>query len=986
MEMLPPLSRTQFRSPAARLLHGKDPARALDGDGPRAWAELDGGVYWATFSRHMGWKSSGTVRVGPHWFDQREIADWSTAPHWHDGHGATWAATPPAAAELALCLCHADPRVREAALGRAGGRPEVLELVLIRCADAEEPVRERARAVLTAELDAAAGGGAADLVPALAPLALLLSLRRYGAWGWGLCLDRLGAVPAGLITGLTDDPDRETRCAAVRAALAHGLLPADRVAELAADPASRIRHAALHSGMLGTEQVAGLVLTGPAPDTRRAALELALEAGSLTPGRLLETAAASRDRVVRARCEEAARAALDARPDALTDPLPGPLLDFLLAQDRTSLRVTAVGELRRAGRAGEVAAHLTDPAPRMREAARRELRAAGQDPAAHYRGLCAESPVPGAVFGLAEAGDASDLPLLRVLARAPDGRVRAAAVSGLRRHGAATAEELLAYLADPHPPVAREARSLVLPYARTRPESWLLELFAAGRPAPVRVVALALLEQRPLPVRRRIARSLTSHRDPAVRGWARRLLQQPAEWGLAAGRDAALKLADGTEPPLDEVLDTEDPAAWTALDLGVRYMAPQHGEALGSHPATALCHWDGRIRERALAGAAGVPGLLPLAVLRCADWTRQVREAARSLVADALRDAGADTLRALTPMVMHLAERREGRWAVAAFEAALREPRYAGVRAELCTHRDLRTRRAAVRITLEAAGSFTAPELARRAAGEPDAVLRRLWTEAALASLAAHGSEDSAVDALLGSRAGFVRAAGVTALRAAGRAAEAPRHLADPSGTVRACARWLLRQDGADAHAAYLRLCADSPSAGAVLGLAECDVRADSAVLTGLLGHRDARIRAAALAGLRLLDAGPGPEVLTALLDDPAPAVVREAARSLRPTAGRIPAGPLVARTRPDRPAHVRRAALRLLAARQADEGLPALTAALDDPDPALRRIALDLLRRWDWQATARREAFEPARLRALYKRYFGELDRSEMRRARLIW
>ncbi|WP_407839978.1 hypothetical protein ACE1OC_32450 [Streptomyces sp. DSM 116496] len=980
MKMLPPLSRTAFHSPAERLLHGKSPARALDGDGARDWAELDTSAYRATIDRYEGWRTSGTVRVGPHRFDDREIADWSTAPHWHDGHGVTWAATPPAAPELALCLGHADPRVREAALERAAGRPEVLSLVLIRCADTEEPVRERARAVLTAELGAA-GAADADLVHTLVPLALLVSPRRYGAWAWELLLELLGSPPAALIVELTHDPDPGTRFAAVRAALAHGLLPADRIADLTADPDARNRLAALHSGELPAERTARLVLTGQTPEVRREALALALEAGSLTPEQLLETAAASRDRVVRRRCEEAARAASDTRATSL----PGRLIDSLLAQGRASLRATAVRALRPAGRGGEAAAHLADPAAPVREAARDELRATGQDPLAHYRTLCADSPVPGAVFGLAETGDASDLPLLRLLARSPEGRIRAAAVHGLRRHDATTPEELLPYLADPHPPTVRAARSLVVPYAQTRPESWLLELFAPGRPESVRVAALALLELRPLLVRRRIARSLTSHRDPAVRGWARKLLQQHLRSDEETGRHAALDLATGT--PLDEAVDTEDPAAWSALDIGMRTMASYGPEALASRSATALCHWDGRIRERAVAEAAGTPELLPLVVLRCADWTPQVRAAARRVLTGALRDDGEATLRALTPMVMHLAKRRQGRWAAEAFEAALREPRYAAVRAQLCAHRDLRTRRAAVRITLEAADSYAPLDLARRAAGEADAVLRDVWTRAALAALAARGSEDSAVDALLASRAGFVRAAGVTALRAAGRAGEASRHLADPSGTVRACARWLLRQDGADARAAYLRLCADSPAPGAVLGLAECGERADSAVLTGLLGDRDGRVRAAAVAGLRLLDEpGPGPEALTALLDDPSPAVVREVTRSLRPVADRLPTEPLVARALRDRPAHLRRAALRLLAAQGADEGLSALTAALGAPDRALRRVALDLLRKWDWQATARRETFEPKELWTLYQQYYFKLDWNEMRRTRLIW
>lgn len=979
MQPLPPLSRTAFYASHERLLHGKDPARSLDGDGPRAWTRLDQYVHYVTYAP-PGWSSSGSVLVGGYRFDSREIADWSTAPHWHEGHGVNWASAPPAEPELALGLCHADPRVREAALGHAAGRPGVLALVLIRCSDTAEPVRERARAVLAGALGAA---GEAEL-RALIPLALLVSTRRYGGRGWELLQERPGSAPAALLVELAGHPDPGVRLGAVRAALGRGLLAADRVGALASgDPDGRVRLAALRSGVLSAERGAGLVLTARHPEVRREALELALAAGVLTPGRLLEIAAATRDRKVRRRCEEAAR------PSGPS----GPLLDSLLTHGRASLRVLAVRALRGAGRAAELAAHLADPAAPVREAARRELRAEGGDPLAHYRALCADSPapgagspVPGAVHGLAETGEAADLPLLWSLARHPEGRVRAAALAGLRRHGAATPEELLPYLADPHPPVVLAVRSLVVPYARTRPEPWLQALFAPGRAAAVRAAGRILLELRPLLVRRRIASSLTSHRDPAVRGWARELLRDRLDWGLEAGEKAARRLADGGGAPLDEAVDTADPAAWTALDLGVRALDPYEDTgAFASRADTALCHQNGRIREAAVVEAAGVPELLPLVVLRCADWVPQVREAARRVLGAALRDSGEECLRALTPMALHLGGRHEGRWAVELFEAALREPRYAEVRAELCAHRDRRTRRAAVRISLECADSPEAYALARRAAREPDAVLRRLWTGAALAALAAHGSEPSAVDALLASRAGDVRAAGVTALRAAGRAGEADRHLTDPSGLVRACARWLVRQAGGEARAHYLRLCREAPSPGALLGLAECAVRTDSAVLAGFLGHLDGPVRAAAVAGLRMLDAPvPGPEALRPLLDDPSPAVVREVVRSLRPVAGRLPADWLALRARPERPGHVRRAAVRLLAAQGADEGLPALTAMLDDPDPSLRHTALDLLRRWDWPRTARGGGIEPERLLTLFRKYRGELGWDEMRRTRL--
>ncbi|MFF4321520.1 hypothetical protein [Streptomyces sp. NPDC001568] len=975
MQPLPPLGPTRFRSPTERLRHGTDPARCLDGDGPRAWESLEREVRRAT---SRGCECGGTVEVGgcssgcP--FADGEEAGRSAAPHRRRGRRTTWRAEPPADAELALGLCHADPRVREAAVGRSAGRPGLLPLVVLRCADADEPVRTAARTELAAALRPA--GDAA--VRSLVPLAVLMRARRHGVGAWDLLLARLGSVPVADLARLTADPDPEVRHPAVKAALHHGVLPADRVAAIVAeDPAPGIALTALRRGGLPGGRVAGFVLTGRTPEIRRESLELVLRTGASTPARLAEIAAESRDPVVRRRCEEALA---DFLGDPRGEPPAADLLDALLGNSRSAVRAHAVGALRGAGRAHETSAHLSDPAARVREAARRALRAAGEDPAAHYRAACSRpAPAPAAVLGLAETAQARDLPRLWELARHPEGRIRTAALSGLRRQRAATPEQLLSFLGDPHAPVGRAVRSAVLPYARSRPQSWLLGLFARDRPAGTGAAGLTLVGQRPLLVRRRLAGSLTSHPDRAVRRWARHLLQQRLTWDLAAGLDAARELVHGEDTPLDEVIDTSDPHAWTALDLAVRRLVPhpdRHGRI-----EIALCHPDGRVREAAIRSAAGRPDLLPLVVLRGADWTPQVRGAAQSVLLDALRNSGPPTLRTATPMVTHLRGRREARWAVGAFEAALRDPAHAEVLTGLYRHPHLPTRRAAVRIGLEAAPSAAA-EPARRAAREPDAVLRHLWTDAALAALAAHGPDAAALDALLGSRSGSVRAAGVTALRAAGRAGEAERHLADPSALVRSCARWLIGQrggQGGDARAHYLRRCADAPSPGAVLGLAECARREDSGVLLGLLGHPEGPVRAAAVAALRLLG-GPGsrPEVLRPLLDDPAPAVAREVTLSLLPVAGLLPADWLASRTGRGRPAHTRRAAVRLLAVQGSDEALRAAVALLDDPDPLLRRAALALLRRWDWPATAERGGLDPRELRGLFHRYASENGWSE--------
>ncbi|KOU29241.1 hypothetical protein ADK52_06375 [Streptomyces sp. WM6372] len=355
-----------------------------------------------------------------------------------------------------------------------------------------------------------------------------------------------------------------------------------------------------------------------------------------------------------------------------------------------------------------------------------------------------------------------------------------------------------------------------------------------------------------------------------------------------------------------------------------------------------LCHPDGRIREAAL--LAPKPPL-PLVAIRCADWAPAVRERARQVLAGALAADPARTLIDLTPLVLRLARREQGRWARDLFEEVLgaedpvlapwwrparpgqwwrpaRDARtMTGERPDtvlgwLRRSGDLPTRRFATRITL-GAGLFGVRELARRAAREQDPATARLWADAALAALAADGPDDEAIDALLRGHLPTVRAGGVTALRRAGRCAEASDHLADRSGLVRACARWLVRQDGGDPYALCRALVEDPAgvTAYAVTGFAECAGRADAPLLRGLLEHPAGVVRAAAVAALRALDTT-DVDLLRPLLDDPSPSVAREASVSLAEVAARLPADWLLERIGPDRPAHTRRAAHRVLHAR----------------------------------------------------------------------
>ncbi|MFF2776827.1 hypothetical protein ACFVU3_18190 [Streptomyces sp. NPDC058052] len=360
--------------------------------------------------------------------------------------------------------------------------------------------------------------------------------------------------------------------------------------------------------------------------------------------------------------------------------------------------------------------------------------------------------------------------------------------------------------------------------------------------------------------------------------------------------------------PLYRCLDVTRPKAWADLDGDVR-RAVVHGELSPTHNwltgtagrgwrrlwrpapapetrtptearlALALCDPDGRIREAALAYAAGRPEVLPLVVVRAADWVEPVRARALALLRAELPGASHEALAVTAPVVLRLGARLRGDATVELLDGVLRGGDAARVNALLLGCRDAVTRRAALSVVLDR-GLYDGLGLALVAAGDHDPVVQERAASAAVAA----GEPDATVPVLLGARFGRVRAAGVTALRGAGRHAEAEPYLHDRSGRTRACARWVVRQGGGDPVAVYRAACAgaDVPDR-APLGLGECGTRAEDApLLRELTAHRSGRVRASAVAGLRLLDAV-DPARTTALLDDPEPAVVREARRALRP-------------------------------------------------------------------------------------------------------
>lgn len=449
---------------------------------------------------------------------------------------------------------------------------------------------------------------------------------------------------------------------------------------------------------------------------------------------------------------------------------------------------------------------------------------------------------------------------------------------------------------------------------------------------------------------------------------------------IRGGETAAVRVDRGV--PLVKALDTTDPGAWTAFDVGVRQMLQYRRAPLPARarPATllgrflrrtgpvaaasdtrhspgpdrsgeldaearlalAVCHPDGRMREAALDGTAEHPVLLPLLVVRAGDWAAPVRERARQLLGEVL-DVG--TAVGLAPVILRVGGRERGAFGLELLDGVLRRaPRERLL--PLHTHTDRAVRRFALRSAVEV-GLLSPGELARRASWDDDAVVQTLCADAAVAAVTGEGDWDEVLEPLLGARGPRARAAGVTALRRAGRPGRAVGFLADRSAVVRACARYVVRQHGTDPLPWYRERCADpAVPPGAVIGLAECGERADAALLRPLLAHPEPGVRARAVAGLRTLDAADTVRLLP-LLDDPAPGVVREAATALLPSAGQLPDAPLMARLGAERDRHVRVAAFRLLDARGGVVALRAGVALLDDRDDKLRIRAGQSVQRW---------------------------------------
>lgn len=377
--------------------------------------------------------------------------------------------------------------------------------------------------------------------------------------------------------------------------------------------------------------------------------------------------------------------------------------------------------------------------------------------------------------------------------------------------------------------------------------------------------------------------------------------------------------AAGREPS-DEVLAMLSVAGaktWIGLDRALRTPAVTYGaettRAKAGLPAderlsclVAACSRDGRRRESAVASLAmRTDGLLlPVLVVRTADWVPEVRERARRSLAAALRSAETPALLA-AGVAVAIGSWARGGHAVDAVAGTLRTAPDE-VLASARDHQDLGVRRLAYRLWLES-GRSRHEEVMHAALREHDEVCR-LQCAKWLVAEAVRDRRVDVLERLLERGVAKVGIEALTALVKLGRPEAGMAHLADRSAMMRATAQWAVcRADRNPAEIHRIALAAD-PSAGQaralVAGLGECGTHQDLEVLLPFLEHPSPRVRAEAVRAVRRL--GGSLTRIAGMLADPAPVVVRAVKQALRSEPDAVPAERLWELLAADAPPHVR--------------------------------------------------------------------------------
>ncbi|WP_432049893.1 hypothetical protein [Verrucosispora sp. NA02020] len=373
---------------------------------------------------------------------------------------------------------------------------------------------------------------------------------------------------------------------------------------------------------------------------------------------------------------------------------------------------------------------------------------------------------------------------------------------------------------------------------------------------------------------------------------------------------------------------SQESALWR---VGARFSVASSGPVA---MALASMHGDGRIRERAVAAMVGrpCPEVMPFLVLRAGDWVKPVRDRARAGLALLLADDPGRYLPAVLPMALRLDARLRGGFAVTQVQAALLSSPpevWRGLLGSGC-----RRQRRFVFDIVVAQGWLRLPDYVTCAETDADVGIRVRAAEAACRE-AVWTRRHDVLHRLARSVRAEVRVVALTGLVRAGQDSDVAAYLDDDAPLVRAVARDAARRIGIDARAHYrTAVSAGEPALGVIVGLAEVGSAADTPLLRPLLSYPQAKVRAEAVRGLRLLDAVVAQEMFP-LLWDPSPAVVREVTTALRPLTGALPRG-LPWELLADGRVELRRAGYRLLRGHGVDVQLRAALMLTLDPDPRL--------------------------------------------------
>ncbi len=378
-------------------------------------------------------------------------------------------------------------------------------------------------------------------------------------------------------------------------------------------------------------------------------------------------------------------------------------------------------------------------------------------------------------------------------------------------------------------------------------------------------------------------------------------------------------LGDQAAAAVDKLLRAASPRDLARLDGWFRSERARFPEApdfhnlvIGGHAwdphrhrgvtALATFHWDGRVRDSAVASIAELDDAytIPVLLVRLNDWVDAVHDRAHAALATRVETTFAEAWASALPLLDRLdtAARRS------AVIAHLRKrvdamlvspPARAALLAAAANAHDVMVRRAAfMRARLVEDPDVRA--LVVRAAGGGDPVTATWACKALFGTAAQPGPADVAMSLSLfkTQRSGALRAMSLEAAIRTGGAEASPtlrEAIHDDLSVVREVARFALTKleqwkpaDFAAAYKARLASSAARATAGSAEGLAEVASTDELDVLRSLVEHENARFRAAGWVGIGRVDPSPKISDFERALADPS----REVRRAVRPYARRL--------------------------------------------------------------------------------------------------